>query len=101
MDDTEFFDVVDGKDMPLGISSRHCFRLFSHKDNKSTIFCVRSSKSKQKWLEALKQERLIIADDQQDFKITPQVKRLALLASSKEPAGITNFLFNKFLFMSL
>lgn len=92
LDDTEIIDVVDGKDLQIGLTSRHCFRIFSQRDKKSTIFCVRSAKSKQKWLDALKQEREIIADDQQNFEITPQVKKLAALASSKEAIGI--FLFS-------
>nr|CAD7428476.1 unnamed protein product [Timema monikensis] len=82
LDTSEVVDVQDGKDPQLGVTVRHGLKVFSRVRDKWLLFCCRCAVDKQRWLEALGEERRLVAQDQRDgLQFPPAARQLARMAA--------------------
>nr|CAD7440106.1 unnamed protein product [Timema bartmani] len=82
LDTSEVVDVQDGKDPQLGVTVRHGLKVFSRVRDKWLLFCCRCAVDKQRWLDALGEERRLVAQDQRDgLQFPPAARQLARMAA--------------------
>ncbi|XP_030760451.1 rho guanine nucleotide exchange factor 4-like [Sitophilus oryzae] len=85
LDTCEIIDVPDGKDSNLGVSVRHAIKLLNLTRDKWLMFCCRSAKDKQRWMDAFSEERKLVVKDRVDGLELPQTDRhLARAAASRQ-----------------
>ncbi|XP_043469994.1 uncharacterized protein LOC122503188 isoform X3 [Leptopilina heterotoma] len=85
LDTSEVIDVPDGKDHQLGVTVRHCLKIYSCVRDKWLLFCCRTSEEKRQWLTAMSAERRLVAQDRNDGLEFPSAARqVAKLAASRQ-----------------
>ncbi|XP_023726121.2 rho guanine nucleotide exchange factor 4 [Cryptotermes secundus] len=82
LDTSEVVDVPDGKDPQLGVMVRHGLKVYSCIRDKWLLFCCRSAEEKQRWLQAMAEERRLVVKDRQDgLEFPPTARQLARMAA--------------------
>ncbi|GLG98029.1 Protein still life, isoform SIF type 1, partial [Gryllus bimaculatus] len=82
LDTSEVVDVPDGKDPQLGVMVRHGLKVYSHVRDKWLLFCCRTAEEKQRWLQAMAEERQFVAQDRQEgLEFPPAARQLARMAA--------------------
>ncbi|KAF3421667.1 hypothetical protein E2986_13783 [Frieseomelitta varia] len=92
LDTSEVIDVPDGKviddlfiDHQLGVTVRHCLKVYSCVRDKWLLFCCRTAEEKRRWLAAMAEERRLVAQDRNDGLEFPSAARqLARLAATRQ-----------------
>ncbi|CAH1126967.1 unnamed protein product [Ceutorhynchus assimilis] len=85
LDCSEIIDVPDGKDSNLNVNVRHAIKLLDGARDKWFIFCCRSAKEKQRWLEAFDEERRLVNQDKNDgLDLPPAARHLARVAAYRQ-----------------
>ncbi|XP_060525179.1 uncharacterized protein LOC132701359 [Cylas formicarius] len=94
LDVSEVIDVADGKDCNLGVTVRHAIKLLNVARDKWLMFCCRSAKDKQRWLEAFAEERRLVDRDKNDGFAFPlaarQLARVAARCQKRPPRKLRN-----------
>ncbi|KAK3857217.1 hypothetical protein Pcinc_036514 [Petrolisthes cinctipes] len=81
----EIVDLPEGKDSSLNISVHNAWKIHSLEKNKWYVFSCKSSVEKQKWMEAFRRERLLVAaDERAGFVVTEKAKHLAKVAAHNQ-----------------
>ncbi|XP_034186585.2 rho guanine nucleotide exchange factor 3 isoform X2 [Osmia lignaria lignaria] len=84
LDTSEVIDVPDGKDHQLGVTVRHCLKVYSCVRDKWLLFCCRTAEEKRRWLEAMAEERRLVVQDRNDgLEFPAAAKQLARLAATR------------------
>lgn len=69
-------------DPQLGVMVRHGLKVYSCVRDKWLLFCCRSSEEKQRWLQAMAEERRLVVKDRQDgLEFPPTARQLARMAA--------------------
>lgn len=85
LETSEVIDVPDGKDSNLGVNIRHGIKLLNVARDKWLIFCCRSAKEKQRWLDAFAEERILVLKDKNDgLELPPAARHLARVAAFRQ-----------------
>ncbi|KAL1491966.1 hypothetical protein ABEB36_012477 [Hypothenemus hampei] len=85
LDSTEIIDVPDGKDSTVHVNVRNAIKLVNSAKDKCFVFCCRSNKEKQRWLEAFKEERRLSKQENDDgLKLPPPARHLAKMAAHRQ-----------------
>lgn len=72
-------------DSSLNVSVRHAIKLLDGARDKWFIFCCRSAKEKQRWLEAFEEERRLVTQDKDDgLDLPPAARHLARVAAYRQ-----------------
>ena len=78
---------IDGlfTDHQLGVTVRHCLKVYSCVRDKWLLFCCRTAEEKRRWLAAMAEERRLVAQDRNDGLEFPSAARqLARLAATRQ-----------------
>lgn len=82
MDTSEVIDIPDGKDPQSSVTIRHGIKIYSCIRDKWLLFCCRNAEEKSKWLDALSEERKLVAQDRQnDMELPAAARQLARMAA--------------------
>ncbi|KAL0275632.1 UNVERIFIED_CONTAM: hypothetical protein PYX00_003429 [Menopon gallinae] len=82
MDTSEVIDIPDGKDPQSGVTIRHGIKIYSCIRDKWLLFCCRNAEEKSKWLDALSEERKLVAQDRKnDLELPAAARQLARMAA--------------------
>ncbi|XP_015116185.1 rho guanine nucleotide exchange factor 9 isoform X2 [Diachasma alloeum] len=85
LDTSEVIDVPDGKDHQLGVTVRHCLKVYSCVRDKWLLFCCRSAEEKRKWLAAMAEERRLVEQDRNEgLEFPAAARQLARLAATRQ-----------------
>ncbi|XP_015606220.1 uncharacterized protein LOC107272983 isoform X2 [Cephus cinctus] len=85
LDTSEVIDVPDGKDPQLGVTVRHCLKVYSCVRDKWLLFCCRTADEKQRWLAAMAEERRLVAQDRNDgLEFPAAARQLARIAATRQ-----------------
>ncbi|XP_046420190.1 uncharacterized protein LOC124179639 isoform X1 [Neodiprion fabricii] len=85
LDTSEVIDVPDGKDPQLGVTVRHCLKVYSCVRDKWLLFCCRTADEKRQWLAAMAEERRLVQQDRTDgLDFPPAARQLAKIAATRE-----------------
>ncbi|KAG9429898.1 hypothetical protein HZU67_08179 [Apis mellifera carnica] len=85
LDTSEVIDVPDGKDHQLGVTVRHCLKVYSCVRDKWLLFCCRTAEEKRRWLTAMAEERRLVAQDRNDgLEFPAAARQLARLAATRQ-----------------
>ncbi|XP_011308183.1 uncharacterized protein RhoGEF3 isoform X2 [Fopius arisanus] len=85
LDTSEVIDVPDGKDHQLGVTVRHCLKVYSCVRDKWLLFCCRSAEEKRKWLSAMAEERRLVEQDRNEgLEFPAAARQLARLAATRQ-----------------
>ncbi|XP_043497685.1 spermatogenesis-associated protein 13 isoform X3 [Polistes fuscatus] len=85
LDTSEVIDVPDGKDHQLGVTVRHCLKVYSCVRDKWLLFCCRTAEEKHRWLVAMAEERRLVAQDRNDgLEFPAAARQLARLAANRQ-----------------
>ncbi|KAK8741212.1 hypothetical protein OTU49_002558 [Cherax quadricarinatus] len=85
LDMCEVVDLPDGKDSSLNISVHNGWKIRSLEKNKWYVFSCKSAAEKQKWMEAFRREReLVAADEYAGFVVAEKAKHLAKVAARNQ-----------------
>ncbi|XP_026669321.1 uncharacterized protein LOC108624996 isoform X4 [Ceratina calcarata] len=85
LDTSEVIDVPDGKDHQLGVTVRHCLKVYSCVRDKWLLFCCRTAEEKRRWLAAMAEERRLVAQDRNDgLEFPAAARQLARLAATRQ-----------------
>ncbi|XP_053597025.1 uncharacterized protein LOC103576107 isoform X2 [Microplitis demolitor] len=85
LDTSEVIDVPDGKDHQLGVTVRHCLKVYSCVRDKWLLFCCRTAEDKRKWLAAMAEERRLVEKDRNDgLEFPAAARQLARLAATRQ-----------------
>lgn len=69
-------------DPQLGVMVRHGLKVYSCVREKWLLFCCRSAEEKRRWLDAMAEERQLVAKDRQDgLEFPPAARQLARMAA--------------------
>lgn len=69
----------------MGVTVRHCLKIYSCVRDKWLLFCCRTSDEKRQWLAAMSAERRLVAQDRNDGLEFPSAARqVAKLAASRQ-----------------
>jgi predicted Fe-S protein YdhL (DUF1289 family) len=69
-------------DPQLGVMVRHGLKVYSCVRDKWLLFCCRSAEEKQRWLQAMAEERRLVIKDRQDgLEFPPTARQLARMAA--------------------
>ncbi|KAG8036655.1 hypothetical protein G9C98_003977 [Cotesia typhae] len=85
LDTSEVIDVPDGKDHQLGVTVRHCLKVYSCVRDKWLLFCCRTAEDKRKWLDAMSEERRLVEQDRNEgLEFPAAARQLARLAATRQ-----------------
>lgn len=85
LDMCEIVDLPDGKDSSLNINAHNAWKIRSLEKNKWYIFSCKMASEKQKWMEAFRREReLVAADESAGFVVAEKAKHLAKVAARNQ-----------------
>ncbi|KAK0182228.1 hypothetical protein PV327_000389 [Microctonus hyperodae] len=85
LDTSEVIDVPDGKDHQLGVTVRHCLKVYSCVRDKWLLFCCRTAEEKRKWLNAMSEERRLVEQDRNEgLEFPAAARQLARLAATRQ-----------------
>ncbi|XP_053518805.1 spermatogenesis-associated protein 13 isoform X2 [Artibeus jamaicensis] len=88
MDDMKLVDLEDGRDKDWNLSVKNAFKLVSKTTDEVHLFCAKKREDKAKWLQACKDERRRVQEDQEiGMKISENQKKLAMLNAQKAGHG--------------
>lgn len=89
LDSTDIIDLPDGKSHHFGVTVKHGVKIYDHMENKWLVFCCSSDKEKTKWLDALFEERKLVAQDKQEgLELSPATRKLATMFANAK--SVTN-----------
>uniref|UniRef100_A0A8C6CPM7 Spermatogenesis-associated protein 13 n=1 Tax=Moschus moschiferus TaxID=68415 RepID=A0A8C6CPM7_MOSMO len=87
-DTVELLDLEDGRDGARGPGLRNAFRLVSQTGDEVHLFCARKPEDKARWLQAFRDERRRVQEDQAlGMEISENQKKLAMLNAQKAAHG--------------
>ncbi|KAK6628181.1 hypothetical protein RUM43_001993 [Polyplax serrata] len=82
LDCADVIDLPDGKNHLFGSTVKHGIQIYNYMDDKWLVFCCRSHKDKVKWLEALLDERKLVAQDREEgLNLTKSARELAKISA--------------------
>ncbi|XP_066138350.1 uncharacterized protein RhoGEF3 isoform X1 [Euwallacea fornicatus] len=85
LDSSEIIDVPDGKDPNINVSVRHAIKLLDGAKDKWFVFCCRSAKEKQRWLDAFQEERRLVEQYKDNgLRLPPAARKLAKIAACRQ-----------------
>nr|XP_027206406.1 spermatogenesis-associated protein 13-like isoform X2 [Penaeus vannamei] len=85
LDNCEIVDLPDGKDSSLNINVHNGWKIHSFEKNKWYVFSCKTTAEKQKWMEAFKRERELVAEDESaGFVVADKAKHLAKVAARNQ-----------------
>uniref|UniRef100_A0A8C9VUL9 Spermatosis associated 13 n=1 Tax=Scleropages formosus TaxID=113540 RepID=A0A8C9VUL9_SCLFO len=88
MDHMELRDLLDGRDSDLGACLKHAFKLQDSATGEACILSCRKPEEKQRWLEALREERQRVIEDQEiGMEISEHQRKQAILNARKSKRG--------------
>ncbi|KAM5335856.1 spermatogenesis-associated protein 13 isoform 2-T2 [Glossophaga mutica] len=88
MDDMELVDLEDGRDKDWNLSVKNAFKLVSKTTDEVHLFCAKKQEDKARWLQACKDERRQVQEDQEmGMEISENQKKLAMLNAQKAGHG--------------
>ncbi|XP_036920649.1 spermatogenesis-associated protein 13 isoform X2 [Sturnira hondurensis] len=88
MDDMELVDLEDGRDKDWNLSVKNAFKLVSKTTDEVYLFCAKKQEDKARWLQACKDERRRVQEDQEmGMEISENQKKLAMLNAQKAGHG--------------
>lgn len=83
LDGCEVIPIPDGKDTLLGINVRNGLRIQNTEKNKWLLFCCRTQREKQEWLDAFRKEKeLVLLDERNKLQITSVDRQLAYITAT-------------------
>lgn len=72
-------------DHQLGVTVRHCLKVYSCVRDKWLLFCCRTAEEKRRWLTAMAEERRLVAQDRNDgLEFPAAARQLARLAATRQ-----------------
>lgn len=72
-------------DHQLGVTVRHCLKVYSCVRDKWLLFCCRTAEEKRRWLVAMAEERRLVAQDRNDgLEFPAAARQLARLAATRQ-----------------
>lgn len=84
MDQMEAMDAEDGKDKDFNVNVKNAFKLRSRATEEVSLFCARKPEEKQRWLQACRDERKRVQEDEEMGKRPYRIQCLLSLLLSGE-----------------
>ncbi|XP_058886652.1 spermatogenesis-associated protein 13-like isoform X6 [Acipenser ruthenus] len=88
MDQMEAVDAEDGKDKDFNINVKNAFKLRSRATEEVSLFCTRKPEEKQRWLQACRDERKRVQEDEEmGMEISETRKKQAIVNARQSRRG--------------
>ncbi|XP_058883969.1 spermatogenesis-associated protein 13-like isoform X4 [Acipenser ruthenus] len=88
MDQMEAVDAEDGKDKDFNINVKNAFKLRSRATEEVSLFCARKPEEKQRWLQACRDERKRVQEDEEmGMEISETRKKQAIVNARQSRRG--------------
>ncbi|XP_068123065.1 spermatogenesis-associated protein 13 isoform X2 [Hyperolius riggenbachi] len=88
MDEMEFIDAEDGKDRDFNLNIKNAFKMVNRETEEVHLFCAKKPEDKQRWLQALLDERKRVEDDKaMGMEITEEQKKQAMGNAKRSRQG--------------
>ncbi|RXM93023.1 Spermatogenesis-associated protein 13 [Acipenser ruthenus] len=88
MDQMEAVDAEDGKDKDFNVNVKNAFKLRSRATEEVSLFCARKPEEKQRWLQACRDERKRVQEDEEmGMEISETRKKQAIVNARQSRRG--------------